>query len=478
MKCDEQRPKCHRCVSTGRACAGFVGQPQPISTIKIYSLPYKVPGSRADRELVNFYHCHVAESISKLSDTTMWLELIMQQSQYYPVIRNTLVTLSSLYKDFVLVDSTSMATCKNIGLITKAHKQLRAHLLSRNASVEVTLICSLLFHILECLVGNTQQALWHLDRGLTLLQHYHDEPPSSMNIPNFDRILAVFSRLDVLASLFDDERRPILKFDLAKECAKSFGFLSSGSGSPDDLLEAERLLIILQNSVMHNLISFAHHKHNTQDEIPLWIIEESYNLEQKFQQLEIGLEALSLRKAEGPKHNQKQQRITLLQIEASVFHSALLEVLSTSLGTTDMSTEADRRFALAISQIRTLIATNNEPGIIRQARAFTLSTNLTAILYYICMKARNREIVESALLIMQTDLCFTRDGLWDTTIAADVVQSLVFQYNDRGAQSQSQEIKLEDVGSGIVDTSGGLEEAFRQLKLAESPKTNGASLEV
>ncbi|KAK9853976.1 hypothetical protein MYU51_004599 [Penicillium brevicompactum] len=399
----------------------------------------------------------------------MWLELIMQQSQHHAVIRNTVVILSSLYKNFLLADSTSMGTFNNLELINKAHKHLRTHLLSRNASVEVALICSFLFYTLECLVGNTQHAIWHLDRGLTLLQRYQDESSSLVTIPNFDRLVAVYSRLDVHASVFDNERCPIMRFDLAVEPANSFNS-SSGPGCPNDLFDLERSLTILQNSVMHNLISLAHHKEEPEVEIPLGIIKEAYSLEQKFQQLEIDLGEFPLQTVQKSKRCQGQQRKALVQIEASVFHAVLLEALNTSLGVANISTEADRRFDLALSQIRSLVSTDTDLERNGQSRQFTLSTNLIAVLYYICMKASNRDIVESALSILLTHFSFTRDGLWDTRMAAGVIKSLLLKPEYR--EVQSQEIKLEDVGSGIVDTSGGLEEAFRQLKLVEDPIAN------
>ena len=221
---------------------------------------------------------------------------------------------------------------------------------------------------------------------------------------------------------------------------------------------------------MHNLISFAHHKEKPEVEIPLGIIEEAYSLEQKLQQLEIDLGEFPLQTVHKSKRCQRQQRKALVQIEASVFHAVLLEALNTSLGVANISTEADRRFDLALSQIRSLVSTDTELERNGHARQFTLSTNLIAVLYYICMKASNRDILESALSILLTHFSFTRDGLWDTGMAAGVIKSLLLKPEYR--EVQSQEIKLEDVGSGIVDTSGGLEEAFRQLKLVEDPIAN------
>ncbi|CAG8933928.1 unnamed protein product [Penicillium salamii] len=462
VKCDEEQPKCRRCVSTGRTCPGYPGKPSA-TTIEIYNLPFKVPGSRTDREMLHFYHSHVAESISKLSDSSMWLELIMQQSQYHSVVRNALVSLSSVYKDYSQVrPSTKGTSTGHLEIINKAHKQLRLHLSSRGASVMAALICSLIFYILECLVGNTEHAMLHLDQGLILLQRYRDESLGLDFVPGFDQLLAVFSRLDIHASVFDDERRPILRLSPPADHAPLLEVFNLAPVSPRDLAGAERELTMLQNSVMHHLISYAEHKQKPRDHIPSWMIDESHYLEQEMQRFELNLENLVLSPWGGP-HNQLQQRKTLIQVEASVFNGALLEAIDSSNEKSASSTAANRRFNLALSRIRTLLPPRPKSTSDYPAREFTLSTNLIAILYYICMKSASREIVESALSIMQDSLSSTRDGLWDASMAVGVVQSLLLQ--KEYPKCDPKDTRLEDLGSGVVDTSGGLEEAFRKLSL-------------
>lgn len=384
----------------------------------------------------------------------------MQQSQHHAVIRNALVIMSSLYKEY---SQGSLGTSPyQLELINKAHKQLRLHLASRSASVEAALICSLIFYILECLVGNTKHAMWHLDRGLILLQQYQNESLSLDLVPGFDRLVTVLSRLDVHASIFDNERRPILRLSQPVNTAMTYGVLYVAPNSPADLDTFERELTMLQNAVMHHLISYAEHKQTQSDQTPLWIIEQALFLQQEMQKLESNLEQI-LPSLENPRQNQHQRKI-LLRVEVSVFHGALLETIDASTGESVRSTAANRRFDIALADIRTLLSFNTtSPN--SQIRQFTLSTNLVAVLYYICMKSSDREIVQSALSIMQNSLSSTRDGLWDASMAVGVVQSLL---PDMSVVSQSDDIKLEDLGSGIVDTSGGLEEAFRQLTF-ESP---------
>ncbi|KAJ6178071.1 hypothetical protein N7519_008532 [Penicillium mononematosum] len=169
----------------------------------MYNIPFKVPGSRADRELLYFYCREAANSLSRLSDTTLWTNLILQRCQGQSVIRNSIVALTSLYCDYMLVRSPQLeVSVKHIQRTTKSHSQLRAHL-TRQPSAEIALICSLIFYTFECLIGNVQQALWHLDRGLILMQRLQTDYPHLVDgQETYAELLVIFSQLDIRASNF------------------------------------------------------------------------------------------------------------------------------------------------------------------------------------------------------------------------------------------------------------------------------------
>ena len=68
---------------------------------------------------------------------------------------------------------------------------------------------------------------------------------------------------------------------------------------------------------------------------------------------------------------------------------------------------------------------------------------------------------------MQGSLFTSRDGLWNARTAVTIVKAMVSE-DDIQSEEPEMDFKLEDVGSGIVDTDGGLEEAFKLLKLEQS----------
>ncbi|EKV11967.1 hypothetical protein PDIG_34300 [Penicillium digitatum PHI26] len=76
-----RRPGCRRCTSAGQSCPGYPqASPHSYPEIKIHSVLFKEPGSRADRELLYFYRCEAADSLPRLSDSVLWTNLILQRN--------------------------------------------------------------------------------------------------------------------------------------------------------------------------------------------------------------------------------------------------------------------------------------------------------------------------------------------------------------------------------------------------------------
>lgn len=463
VKCDEQRPSCQRCVNTGRVCPGYVEAAPTRPGIKIYNIPFRVPGSRADRELLHFYCCEAAGRLSRFSSTDLWTCLVLQRSQHSPVIRNSLVTLSCLYRDYIQSGSSQLeASPKHIQLIARSHKQLRNHLLSKDASPEAALICSLMFYVFECLVGNAQQAIWHLDRGLALLQWYWTNYPDLMQDSIFIQIASVFSQLDIHASVFSYERMPILDLTTPDQIS---GATTVVPESFTSLTHAEETMVILQNWVLRHLMQYVDYKQKPHDKIPKHVKHERINLESEFQHFESVMEGLA--SDETKSHTQPQQeRIMLLQTQALVFHGVLLE--NAVFSADAHATNAYNIYDVALNKAATLLELSPHAAKkLIAGREFTLSTNLIAILYFICMKTTDRRILHRSLSSLQDSLYTARDGLWDASAAVQMVRAMLPEDALVMSEESELEIKLEDIGAGIVDATGGLDEAYKTLQVAQ-----------
>ncbi|KAJ6143362.1 hypothetical protein N7471_002815 [Penicillium samsonianum] len=442
----------------------------------MYRIPFKVPGSRAHRELFHFYCCEAADSLSRFSDTTLWTHLILQRSQDQSVIRNSVVALTSLYRDYMFVGSPQLeVSVKHIQLITKAHSQLRAHL-ARDPSAEVALICSLIFYTFECLIGNVQQALWHLDQGLILLRRFQTDYAYIVDSQEtYAQLMVIYSQLDIHASIFSPERTPILRLALP---AQGSGVMLTVPERISGLSHLENSLTALQNWTLWHLMEFVEYKNLPQAQVPYIVLQERLHLEAQFQMLEEIVEEITTSEHFQSFTSAQRQRLVLLRSQALIFHAVLLENIICTLHGADIPLEATCRFNIALTQISNLISLSSESESgsgsgstfekkTPSNRVFTLSTNIIAMLYFICLKTNDRRILRTALSLMQGSLFRSRDGLWDARTAVTIVKAMLSE-NDIQSEEPQMDFKLEDVGIGIVDTDGGLEEAFKVLKLEQS----------
>ncbi|KAE8151065.1 hypothetical protein BDV25DRAFT_139222 [Aspergillus avenaceus] len=435
VKCDETRPSCQRCTRTGRQCPGYPEPKPSASSVQIYNLPFKVPGSRKHRELLHFYCSEAAQTLARFTDPTLWTRLILQRSQHQPVVRNALVTLSALYRDYLV--SGPVRTPSHLQMMFNSHRQLRLHLLAADACPETALLCSLIFYLFECLSGNTAQALWHLDQGLSLLTWCRDTC-SNLSDPDalFPHLRSIYAKLDIHATIYNDSRLPTLQLPAFPLDSATPGLVLPHTFATYH--DANDALTVLQNQTMNHLV---HHIELSSDS---WT-----NMSPSLRNGVIHLDAMFARyiAATGPLLAKKDPdpRVQLLQIQATIFRAVLLENVAKALP--HLSSDAQTLFTDAVDQVETLLGTCAGVG-------FTVSTNLVAGLYFICMKTRHATVLARALELLESKR-MSRDGLWEVNDAVRVVRAMPFGGG-----------KLEDAGRGIVDGKGGLEGAVMRLHIA------------
>lgn len=77
------------------------------------------------------------------------------------------------------------------------------------------------------------------------------------------------------------------------------------------------------------------------------------------------------------------------------------------------------------------------------------------------MKTKHRPTLQTALSLLQDSPFSARDGLWDAKTAASVVHGVM-------PKQEAEEVKLEDVGSDVVNARGGLDGVFQALQIREN----------
>ncbi|KAH7303913.1 hypothetical protein B0I35DRAFT_154883 [Stachybotrys elegans] len=163
VKCDEEKPECQRCTSTGRKCDGY----QQSLQWKPLSLPTRLPSrdfyNPTNSRALQFFHVSVAPRICGEFSAYLWTNLILQLGDSQPSIRHSIIAMSLLYEDFVQCGQ-NQATSLAIRHYNVAIRQLMA-----TKDISVILVTCLLFLCIEMIQGSELQALMHLYAAFRIL---------------------------------------------------------------------------------------------------------------------------------------------------------------------------------------------------------------------------------------------------------------------------------------------------------------------
>ncbi|KAH8805480.1 hypothetical protein F5884DRAFT_799421 [Xylogone sp. PMI_703] len=189
VKCDEGRPSCKRCKDTGRTCDGYAapavmqGQTsqQPVlqhrvkqkTDIQTDVTLLSIAGTPEERRFLDFFNRHTAPALSGTFDGSFWTYLLPQLSQSEPAIRHALQAVGSLHAQYEAINDPWQKKCVTshqfaLQQYNRAISSLKQRISSQE-SAEVALMCCVLFICLECLRGNREWALSHLQNGLNIL---------------------------------------------------------------------------------------------------------------------------------------------------------------------------------------------------------------------------------------------------------------------------------------------------------------------
>jgi hypothetical protein len=232
VKCDEGRPSCHRCVSTGRVCDGYgiwggggksyhqqsllftSRSVTPLST----SISCILEDGTDENQYFEWFRCRAAKKIPGAFILSFWDKLVHQASLYEPAVLHAILSLSSMHKRDSFQKSGHGRRAEGLDKYekfslqqyTKAIRNLQPHLSNKDrGSVRVALITCVVFICLEFLSGHFKTAQAHLQSGMKLLEALHRTSPVDNEIVSLsardhidDTIIKAFSRLRIQVELF------------------------------------------------------------------------------------------------------------------------------------------------------------------------------------------------------------------------------------------------------------------------------------
>jgi hypothetical protein len=187
VKCDESKPECRRCTSTGRTCDGYrsrTSSPPSVAALdrSLSASPPALFASSAEKRSFHFFHAHASKALGGYSNLTFWGREVMQAAIHSPPIRNLVVALGTAYEAYER--GADNGGGKDGGMafaLRQSNKSIRqlAALAppSQPASpsaeaTSVILTASVLFIYLAILHGHIAEAIQHVRSAVKVLQAF------------------------------------------------------------------------------------------------------------------------------------------------------------------------------------------------------------------------------------------------------------------------------------------------------------------
>ncbi|KAJ5090812.1 hypothetical protein N7532_009496 [Penicillium argentinense] len=170
VKCDETRPCCKRCQSTGRKCDGYYLVSRSELSLVI---PSRIPeADEKSRRSLDFFQHVVAPVLSGPLGRSFWTHLVSQLAHQEPAARNAVITISALYEQFNQ-GATQLRLPYDEGFAMRHYSSAIQEIISLKAhypdQLDTTIIVSILLSCIECLRGNKAAAVSHCRHGILLM---------------------------------------------------------------------------------------------------------------------------------------------------------------------------------------------------------------------------------------------------------------------------------------------------------------------
>ena len=164
VKCDEQRPACRRCTSTGRKCDGY----QPIQSLQVAIL-----SNPRDLRSYHYFWKQVLPLLPGHYDHLFWGIWVRQVCFAEPAIQYAMIAVGVLHESITSKcagdgDAAEHQRGFSVQKYNKAIECLTETRASR-LPAQIVLTCCLIFIVFENMYGRNSEASKHLKSGLAIL---------------------------------------------------------------------------------------------------------------------------------------------------------------------------------------------------------------------------------------------------------------------------------------------------------------------
>lgn len=297
VKCDEGRPSCQKCLSTGRKCDGYrtgaVGrnkdpksalpisplsasspkllkeddqsckseQESPIRVRSLHILPFESDDEK--RSFDCFLMC-ASVSTAQFITSAFWEGLVLPASHQEPTIKHLALALGTFHRRWSSPDAFAEEArdSRIVKHYLTAIQQMSQLLENRDNidNLRTALMACVLFVALDIQVGNYSTAYMHLEQGLRIRQgplrkFRRRKIPDDPNEVPLDNICNTLARIDLQAMTFNDNK---VTYPFENTTFESEEGLDMGPDTAfHSLAEARRAIVDLVRAAMRLSRSFS-----------------------------------------------------------------------------------------------------------------------------------------------------------------------------------------------------------------------------
>ncbi|KAI8716456.1 hypothetical protein NCS52_00939500 [Fusarium sp. LHS14.1] len=190
IKCDEAKPSCHHCTSTGRKCDGYIMPGAALHKPQL-SLAQPVPGKLPEeRQALYMFRTKIAMSIASSLDLGFWTDDLLRMAEAYTTVQHAVAALATAYCSSIFYENGALQRCLSTPKLTRNHQ-------------DIILMVNIVFICICAVQGLQNEACLHLRNGLSLLNEWQlgaEEGHGLESTPTSVKFLAtLYTQLDTQA---------------------------------------------------------------------------------------------------------------------------------------------------------------------------------------------------------------------------------------------------------------------------------------
>ncbi|KIW67040.1 hypothetical protein PV04_06317 [Phialophora macrospora] len=459
IKCDETKPNCKRCTSTGRKCDGYefpkdsssssassaVSPPQRRPAVFEYlfepnSITKPFQGTTQERRIFHRFQYCTVPAFAGGSETGFWTKLVLKVGQEEPVVRNAIIALGTLHEDYQdrcgkyspqLIDDQSYQHALKLygGALRDLNQRLNE---PTKSNAKLAIIASILFACFEVLRRNNMAAVIHYQQGMRELIRQMNIPQSTGNsltpyspgskakfreMPQdeVDELLRVFARYDIQACTFSKD----IAEPLSTEVTQVPRILPTNLTLSQVRYHLDNLLVSVYQMIKSDARMYRYWK---RDAVP---VEWQTRRQEALEIFDAWMAALeNFFSAQGSRLSSTDVKSLLglrLQIKTAVI--MLKACIDCGPESTFDAFEADfEDMVVKVEQMTTALAMPEQRPLEDEATPFTMELGIVHPLFFVACKCRDWSLRRRAVAQLKRA---GKEGVWEGPIMAVLAQRIM-----------------------------------------------------